>query len=275
MDIFRNLQLTETDMLKQLDYVCKTHDIPYFIMWGTALGAKRHHGFIPWDDDIDVGMMREDYNRLKQIPKEEWNGLQLIDGETECFYHDKVFPRLYKPGTVFETEQWVKYTNNADGIKKPVWIDIFLYDYTESIDEARAIAEKARRIHTLFYYSKYRTNIVASDSLMLKLKCIAKNILHRIISVRKPEQYLSDYYNTVRKNKGKYIISYDSWTMNDIMASFAEYDDVFPTSSIKFEGMYVSAPHDIHKHLSKAYGDYMTLPPEQDRVGHVPFNIEL
>lgn len=143
MDDLKKLQLAETEMLQVLDDICAEYEIPYFVLFGTALGTARHQGFIPWDDDIDVGMLRSDYEKLKKIPKEAWKGLELISPEDNCFYHEKLFPRIYKPGTVLEFEKWKKYVHNPDDIKKPVWIDIFLFDYVDSREEALKKAKAA------------------------------------------------------------------------------------------------------------------------------------
>ncbi len=268
----RRLQHVLTGMLKQFDQVCRAHDIPYFIMWGTALGAQRHKGFIPWDDDLDVGMLRSDYERLRQVPAAEWNGLTLEDGGTDCFYHDKIFPRLYRSGTILETETWLRYTYVEGQPRTPVWLDIFLYDRVDSPEQAKKMAKKAMRLHYEYYYSKYRTHVVADDPLAGRLKSVAKNALHAVLSFRKPADYWRRYSRMVSGGSGKYIVCYDSWLMRDIEASFSEYADYYPPAEADFEGLKLLGPKDMHKHLSKTYGDYMQLPPESERVAHIPCN---
>ena len=105
-DQLRQLQLVETDMLATFDRICRRHDIPYFIAFGTAIGAVRHQGFIPWDDDIDLAMLRKDFDRLREVPQDEWEGLELVTAGNTPYYHERIFPRVYKPGTVFETQAW-------------------------------------------------------------------------------------------------------------------------------------------------------------------------
>ena len=107
------LQKCELSMLKEFDKICKENDIHWVLLFGSAIGAIRHHGFIPWDDDVDVGMMRADYFKLKRIfmtHNNDISSLMLIDAHDDIYYHDKVFPRIYKKGTVFETEKFHNIT---------------------------------------------------------------------------------------------------------------------------------------------------------------------
>lgn len=81
MDLLRRLQLEESDMLRWFDGLCWKYNIQYFAIYGTALGAVRHGGFIPWDDDIDVGMLRKDFENFKILTKEEFGtDYILIEG---------------------------------------------------------------------------------------------------------------------------------------------------------------------------------------------------
>lgn len=269
MEKIRALQLTETEMLKQFDAVCRKHNIPYFAFWGTALGAVRHQGFIPWDDDVDVGMMRSDYEKLKHLPEQEWNGLLLIDGETEdCFYHEKVFPKLYKPGTVFETEFRKETIEGIENNKRPVWIDIFLFDYVDNEHEALKKAKKAIYMHRKYYYAKYRMKINSKDGIKTKLSKRIKNFLHLIYSKSTPQSIMHSYYRKIKKDSGTSIISYDSWIMKDIINSMCHYNDIYPTHNMTFEDFEIMVPNSIEKLLRKWYGDYMQLPPENQRGGH-------
>ena len=276
MDDLKKLQYIETDMLKALDVICAKYNIDYFVLFGTALGTVRHQGFIPWDDDIDVGMLRKDYDRLKQVPVQEWKGLKLVDPGMEPFYHEKVFPRIYKPGTILEFEKWKKYTYNPNDIKKPVWIDIFLFDYVDSKEEALKKAKKARKLNMRYYYSSYQTNIVSADPVKEKIRSFAKRRMHYCFrALHKPEHYLQKYYELVSKESGKYLISFDSWRFGTIMDTFGKPEMYYPVRRMKFDDIEVSAPNDVEGFLTQRFGDYMKLPPEDQQKSHVPYSIYL
>ena len=77
-EVLKQLQNVEVDMLEIFVRICEKYDIKYFAIYGTAIGCIRHQGFIPWDDDIDVGMLWEDYKKLRAVPKEEWGDSVIL-----------------------------------------------------------------------------------------------------------------------------------------------------------------------------------------------------
>ena len=279
MDKLRELQLLSVDMLRQFDEVCSRHQVDYFVIFGTALGAVRHKGFIPWDDDIDIGMTRTEYRKLKEIPAEDWGDeLYLTDGEGDEPYHEKVFPRVYKKGTDFESAYWVKYLKNPKrniGIK-PISLDIMLYDHVDSIEEAEQKTRKAQRLNRMFLYTKYCMNIAPEDSPARKIQTIGKRMAHRCLRmIYNPKEVLRKYYRLVDKKEGKYLISFDSWTRNDIMGSLMEEKDMFPLQTVPFDGIEVKTIRNVEKYLTQVYGDYMKLPPEDKRGAHSPAILDL
>lgn len=277
MPILRELQLVECEMLKKLDTICCRHGIKYWVMWGTALGAVRHKGFIPWDDDVDVGMLRSDYDKFRAVSSEEWDGLVLIDGGDDCFYHEKLFPRLYKPGTILEPEIWAKYTYNKDKIRKPVWVDIFLFDEVPSLEVAKKKSKESRWLHLLWTYSKYQYNVVSTDSIKGRLKSHIKNLLHICFNgLGNPKKYAERYYKFAAKDaSGEYVITYDSFTIEYMLNSMFLKSDLFPLQRVAFEDFEVFAPNNLDKYLTQLYGDYMTPPPVEKRFSHSVQTISL
>ena len=275
MDQLRQLQLVELEMLKVFDRVCRKHGVPYFVSWGTALGAVRHKGFIPWDDDIDVCMLRKDFDALLKIPEEEWEGLELaMPGETP-FYQEKWYPKLFKPGTIFESKNWIRLVGEQ-AVRKPVWIDIFLFDYYDTEEEAKRKTRTACRYHWLYYHSKFRNNINRDDPIREKAVATVKNVIYHILRMfSTPEGYISGYYRKIRKDQGKHLICYDDLDTKEITDSKLDESDIFPLQDIQFEDMTVMTARDTDKELRQLFGDYMQLPPEEERVGHLPQHLGL
>ena len=131
-EVLRRLQLVLLDMLKDIDSVCRENGIEYFLDAGTCLGAIRHDGFIPWDDDVDLGMRRADYERFLEIAP-------AALGEGYVVAHPKsdkrvagMFAKVWRKGTVFSTRETVEA-----GLPQGIFVDIFPYDGVHA-DEGRA-----------------------------------------------------------------------------------------------------------------------------------------
>ena len=118
----KRLQDLELEMMLKIDEICKRHDLTYYLMGGTLIGAVRHQGFIPWDDDIDLGMPRPDYEKFLQVaPKElgeEFGILTPYDTEGYPFTFAKVINKKMK----------ILYKNNEKLKKWNIWVDIFPLD---------------------------------------------------------------------------------------------------------------------------------------------------
>ena len=111
-DVLNRLQNVELEILNKFDQVCQKYGITYWASFGTAIGAIRHQNFIPWDDDIDVGVMLDDYDKLLQIPSEEWGNMVFVSGKDDVPYHHSLFARLYKKDTVLESHFRTTYSKS-------------------------------------------------------------------------------------------------------------------------------------------------------------------
>ena len=123
-ETLRKLHEIQLSILKDVDDLCTRHDITYFLDSGTALGAVRHNGFIPWDDDIDIGMLRPDYDRFLTVAKEELPASTyrlLIPGET--LHYAAMFTKVALVGTKFYTQETIEA-----GLDMGIFIDVFPYD---------------------------------------------------------------------------------------------------------------------------------------------------
>lgn len=235
--LLRRQQHRMTEILVEFDKICRKHDIPYWICSGTLLGCIRHGGYIPWDDDLDVEIMRPDYERLmKVLPDElpEYLALQNRDTDPNFFF---CYAKLR------DKRSHLEEVNHYDRVFKyrGIYMDIFPYE---------KITPSLQRLSwdTIGPMYKPMNNPSLTDEQALKRVNFIYNLNQRIIFP--VMRFLSRFsgQKLVRYSPG---IPYNNTTY---------YDEVFPVQYAKFEGVDVPIPHDWHSYLSRKFGDYMQLP---------------
>lgn len=234
--LLRRQQMIMLDMVAELDRVCRKHSIPYFLYGGTLLGAIRHKGFIPWDDDLDVGLLRKDYLRLmKVLPGElpEHIALQTNDTDRNYFYF---FAKLRHKHSLLEEECPYDQVFRERGI----FIDIFPFD--EMRLWTYLVAEPLQG-HTfkIFRTAKNR------QGAMRKVRLITWCNRHVTFPVLR---FIS------RATGGK-TLTYDYGIPFHLVY---DKDDIFPLTTHEFEGIQLSVPGKSHEMLRKQFGDFMSLP---------------
>ncbi len=242
-EILEKLWEHELRILNEIDRICKKHDITYFIMWGTLIGAVRHKGFIPWDDDIDISMSMKDYKKfLKVAPKELSKEFFLQTSKTDK-YHPAFFAKVRLNNTAF-------YSKGDKNLKKHhgIFVDIIpLYNY----NNPPSLFSKIRKI----------------IGEMLTAAVIGKrensNVGNRFLKLL-PDGLLCTLRDIFRNTNGKLFYSW---------GYYFERDDFFPAVDVEFCGKKYPAPNKYDKVLSIIYGDYMELPPKEKQVAHNPGRI--
>ena len=154
----KQLWAVQLDLLNELDRVCKKYNLKYILDFGTLLGAIRHKGYIPWDDDVDVSMLREDYERLKEIaPKEFKQPYFLQTFETDEGYDGSVDKLRRSDTTFIMTENTMHHTKYNQGI----FIDIFVFDNLPTNDKSfvRRIAQESYETFVHFYALSHRPGL--------------------------------------------------------------------------------------------------------------------
>lgn len=257
----RKLQLTQVEILKDIDEFCAENDIPYSIAFGTVLGAVRHGGFIPWDDDVDICMLREDYNRFISLWKD--NDKYLLQNHSTNPDFTQTFTKIRKRNTAF-----VQDTDIGKDFHKGIFVDVFPFD---RVAEGK-IKRKVQIINSVLYalYSRGYTPknngslMRFCSSVILKLKPKSKYDA----AAQKHLKRLSKY------NDNKNLKIYSVSTFGNMKK---EYDsDLFDNlSRIKYENISVSVFNKYDQFLSYFYGDYMKLPPVSERNWtHRPIKID-
>ena len=231
-------------ILSYFDKICKTYDIKYFVSCGTLLGAYRHHGFIPWDDDVDLYMMREDFQRLEKLFK----GHKIL----------KVNNALYRSshtGIINKAHQLAF----RDKRYKSVRVGLILYDYVRSSDEE----DKAAYVN---YMSNLRKEIIALDKYDTS-KGIRST---RDPRVRKIFDRSEKEFGIVLGGdaKGGVALSFDN-PVTGIDKRIFDYEDFFPLRDMKFGPLTIPGPNNPEKVLEHLYGSYMSFP--SNMLNHVHF----
>ena len=270
----KKLQVLEKNMLKDIIEFCKKNKIEYFIIGGTALGAVRHKGFIPWDDDIDIGMPRKDYNKFLLLAYKEWNRkdspyfFQYNESDVNAPY---TYAKLRLNDTIFS-----EYCNRNINMHQGIYIDIFPYDnMPDSKEEYKNWFFQIQRLTKLYVMSKTPDISEKPTTFVLKIKWIVRRSLYFLLKllpkklILKQIIKLSTKYNSVKTK---------SMTCTCFPKMYCEYCDtydLFPLKEYKFEDLLVLGPKNMDIYLRNHYGDYMKLPPEKDRVGHRPYSFKL
>lgn len=252
--ILREAQLIMLEILKDVHKVCEENSIKYFIIDGTLLGAVRHKGFIPWDDDLDIGMLRKDYEKfLKVAPKKLKSDLFLQTVKSDKNYTLYHIPaKVRKNNTLF-----VEFGEEQPKYHSGIYIDVFPYDDVCNSKTKEFIRQD---ILTFLLKCKYEVNG----------KGIKAKVRRTLNVLTKPLSYEALYefaMNTVRwtENSTKGIINYGGEL---IWNKKFNKEDILPLNKIEFEGMEFYGPNNPHKILENIYGDYMKLPPEDERTWH-------
>lgn len=254
-----HLKEVELDLLQQFVKVCDKLELNYFIVQGTLIGAVRHKGFIPWDDDIDVGVMRKDYEILVEKGQELLpEGYFLQTHENDPGY-PQCFAKIRKTSTSF-VETTVKNCKMNHGI----YIDVFPFDYYPERALERKIFEAKKfllkyRVRNVFYVPADNEKGLANTvkRMLMKFGKVLYPTLDGALAKQKK------LFTQVKESS--YLVNNGSpWGTREIV--LAEW--MKESTVLEFEGIKVKAPIGYDQYLTKVYGDYMTLPPEEKRIPH-------
>lgn len=248
------LKNMELDILREFDYICKKLNLRYYLLGGTLLGAVRHNGFIPWDDDIDVGMLRADYEVfLREGQKLLPDYLFVQTHETDPGYVH-CFAKIRNSNTTF-----IETSAGNMRINHGVFIDVFPLDFYPDDPQ-----ERTRFIRRNKWYSR-RTGVQflvpENQTPKGKLrKAVIKALFPSLTYALKKREQL---YRSVEKSS-RIANHGGAWGEKEIVPA----DWYGEGTPVMFEGMELLAPAKYDQWLTQVYGNYMQPPPIEKRVGH-------
>ncbi|MBR5974606.1 MAG: LicD family protein [Clostridiales bacterium] len=249
------LKKLQVEMLDYFDAFCRRNNLHYWLDYGTLLGAVRHKGYIPWDDDLDVTMLRDDYEKAAKIFNAQSDGRYLFQTPV----NDK--KGRYPFGKLLDTTT-VLYEYGEAGIKSHVYIDVFVYDNAPEEKEKRAKAFKKRdflgRVRRL--QLPLREDVRGAKKLAyqiggLLMKPVPKSKINRSL-----DKNAKRYRNLPAKSVCTFVDPYDNTYFCVPKSTFEHFCEV------EFEGKKYPGPENYDFWLTTLYGDYMQLPPEDKRT---------
>lgn len=252
-----DLKKIQLEILSVVAAFCEQNNIRYWIDCGTLLGAVRHKGYIPWDDDIDVGMLREDYDKFSRLFSCTNNKYQFKCIELDSGFH---LPH----GKVLDTSTLL-YEPDEKGFKFAINIDIFVYD--NAPDDDLIVKEMYdRRDFLRKHFNLQTAHTKPSGNVFRKVLVYCYRLLHRFFSkdyfIKKMVANSKRFANQNTRRVGNFTSFSRMICDKRVFDSFIDVD---------FEGQKYKAPVGYDEWLRAFYGDYMKLPPIEKRVSHHSF----
>lgn len=247
----KKLWMVELDLLNKLDNICKKHNLRYFLIYGTLLGAIRHHGFIPWDDDIDVIMFREDYEKLVGLSDEFQYPYFFQTPQTDPNYFYS-FAKIRNENTTFVSDAF-----SFQGFHAGVFLDIMVLDNWIPAD-GKIVYDfvKYLIIENSIYMRKKNPNLSQSD-------------LKRVMQWKGLDPLF--VYNMIQKTGQMFRDCETEYCADSTMTIYGYGRSVFKkhffreATYVQFENLHLPVPADYDSCLKTTYSNYMELPPLDKR----------
>ena len=259
----REIDLTELKKIEIeiLDYIveiCKKNKLTYFLDAGTLLGAVRHKGYIPWDDDIDLIMPRKDYMKLIEVMNKENGRYKILSHYVNKHYYYP-FAKVIDSYTILNERDAIAIEDLG------VYVDIFPLDAIPESKWKRRIFHERLHIYRILWGASMITNA----------KWVEKSLRNKILAwyakKKGPRYWIqksNDYATTGKYDSSKYLVNVVGTGRRYAMEEKSVFADKV---ELEFEGKKYDAPKGYAQYLTTWYGDYMTLPPENERVTHHTF----
>lgn len=253
----KKIWAVELDLYQKFAETCDKYDIKYFAWAGTLLGAIRHKGFIPWDDDFDIGLLREDYEKLLKIAPKEFSYPYFLQN----MYSDKKFFCAYSRFRNSETTGVITGTDSPD-YNNGIYIDVFVLDGKPS-DENELKKWYKKRERVTFLINHYESNFEYASGIKKKIHYMIKAFVKTFYSYDR----LCEKYNKViqKFNKKSKSVGLMTHSFDFIHKYYCTKDSLDKIVTLPFEYSTIKVPKNYDDPLNNMYGNYMEFPPVSKR----------
>ena len=259
------LKQIELDILTKIDHVCRKNYFCYSLCGGTLLGAIRHKGYIPWDDDIDIAMPRDDYDKFLNycISNEKECGFRIVSTVNDKRYA-YLFAKACALNTVIEEENF-----NPNGADVGVYVDIFPIDGLGSKEEAKSNFEATRFKRELLVARNWKRFFRSkTHAWYIEPVRFAFWLMSRFVRANTLIEKIDQYYLRFPLSQSEYAaVVCGSYREKEILP--IEVLNTF--TEVEFEGKRFMAFEKYDDYLRSIYGDYMKLPPKDKQMSHHMF----
>ncbi len=264
----KETQMVSLEILHTIAEICEKKGFRYALIYGTLIGAVRHHDYIPWDDDVDIMMPRPDYDKLLdylRVHISEYPNLKMFNRE-ECREYPYMITRI-------SDDRYEIVMRNEKPFGMGVFIDIYPYDgLGQTKEEAVKYGLRGDRMSSLCYQAtREHFAIETTTSLIRKIIKFPVYVFSKMIGKEYFQNKLEKLARVKDYDSSEYIgcVIWLSWGEKDIFPR-KWFDETIKMPFGKYE---FRVPKEYDKVLRHEYGDYMQLPPEKDRIGHHYFKV--
>ena len=254
--VLRKVQLTQLEIAKEIRRVCDENGIPYFLCDGTLLGAVRHGGFIPWDDDMDLGMLRQDYERFCRIAPEKLEKDYVLQTWHTDPNYALPFAKVRKRGTLYLEAKSSRLQENG------FFVDIFPFDYVpEDKGEQAKLSSRLLGVFRVKLMKSGYTPWMENDRIIWKKRI--GYLYYQLKAMLTSGEKLVQEFDALATETGKTNCLCEQSALPK--PDYYETGWCEDLTDLMFEGESFKAPAQYDAYLTALYGNYMQLPPEDQR----------